>query len=64
VRTPDGARISLTDNAIALDNGKGAAISLVGNTVKIGGREIVIATGKGASVRLVGNTVAITGLIT
>src|ERR1700674_5043666 len=46
VRTPDGARISLNDNAIALDNGKGAAISLVGNTVKIGGGEIVIATGK------------------
>ena len=39
-------------------------VSLVGNTVKIGGGEIVIATGKGASVRLVGNKVAITGLIT
>jgi uncharacterized protein involved in type VI secretion and phage assembly len=64
VRTSDGTRISLNDNAIALDNGKGAAISLIGNAVKIRGGQIVIDTGKGASVRLLGNTVTITGLIT
>ena len=64
VRTSEGARITLNDNAIALDNGKGAAISLVGNAVRIGGAEIVIDTGKGASVRLVGNRVAITGAVT
>ena len=64
VRTSGGARITLNDNAIVLDNGKGAAISLVGNAVRIGGGEIVIDTGKGASVRLVGNKVAIAGVVT
>jgi hypothetical protein len=64
LRTSGGARISLSDNGIALDNGKGAAISLVGDAVRIGGGEIVIDTGKGASVRLVGNKAAITGVVT
>jgi hypothetical protein len=37
VRTPSGARISVTDAEIVIDNGQGAAIALAGNTVRITG---------------------------
>jgi len=37
VRTPSGARISVTDAGIVIDNAQGAAIMLRGNTVQITG---------------------------
>ena len=37
VRTPSGARITVNDDGIVVDTGKGAAISLVGNRVAITG---------------------------
>jgi hypothetical protein len=37
LRTPTGARISLTDTGIIIDNGQGAVIALIGNTVRING---------------------------
>jgi uncharacterized protein involved in type VI secretion and phage assembly len=37
LQTPAGARISMTDAGIVLENGKGAAITLLGNTVHFTG---------------------------
>ena len=35
VRTPNGARVSVTDAGIVIDNGQGAALALIGNTIRI-----------------------------
>lgn len=37
VRTPNGARIAMTDAGIVIDNGQGATIALTGDTVRITG---------------------------